>query len=76
MMHIYLGEDPEPSEALDFLSLAEGGEVIHYEALNTMAQSIKDIQVTDTVQSVLEEEKKHLMNCIQLVRKNAASSSR
>src|SRR5215204_5997076 len=43
MMHIYLGEDPDPSEALDFLSLAEGGEVIHYEALNAMAQGIKDI---------------------------------
>ena len=75
MMHIYLGEDPDSSEALDFLSLAEGGEVIHYEALNTMAQGIKDIQVTDTVQSILEEEKKHLMQCIQLVRQNAASSS-
>jgi ferritin-like protein len=75
MMHIYLGEDPDSSEALDFLSLAEGGEVIHYEALNTMAQGIKDIQVTDTVQSILEEEKKHLMQCIQLVRQNAAGSS-
>src|SRR5688500_974372 len=67
MMHIYLGEDPDSSEALDFLSLAEG-EVIHYEALNTMAQGIKDMQVTDTVQSIIEEEKKHLMQCIQLVR--------
>ena len=75
MMHIYLGEDPDPSEALDFLSLAEGGEVIHYEALNTMAKGIKDLQVTDTVQSILEEEKKHLMQCIQLVRQNAAGSS-
>jgi ferritin-like protein len=75
MMHIYLGEDPDSSEALDFLSLAEGGEVIHYEALNTMAQGIKNTQVTDTVQSILEEEKKHLMQCIQLVRQNAASSS-
>jgi ferritin-like protein len=75
MMHIYLGEDPDSSEALDFLSLAEGGEVIHYEALNTMAQGIKDMQVTDTVQSILEEEKKHLMQCIQLVRQNAAGSS-
>jgi ankyrin repeat protein len=75
MMHIYLGENPDSSEALDFLSLAEGGEVIHYEALNTMAQGIKNTQVTDTVQSILEEEKKHLMKCIQLVRQNAASSS-
>jgi ferritin-like protein len=74
MMHIYLGEDPDPSEALDFLSLAEGGEVIHYEALNAMAQGIKDLQSADTVQSILEEEKKHLMKCIQLVRQNAGSS--
>ncbi len=35
----------------------------------------KDMQVTDTVQSILEEEKKHLMQCIQLVRQNAAGSS-
>ena len=41
-MEIYLGESPDSSEALDFLSLAEGGEVIHYEALNTMAQGIKN----------------------------------
>ena len=74
MMHIYLGEDPDPSEALDFLGLAEGGEVIHYEALNAMAQGIKDLQSADTVQSILEEEKKHLMKCIQLVRQNAGSS--
>src|SRR5215207_10439148 len=76
MMHIYLGEDPDPSEALDFLSLAEGGEVIHYEALNAIAiaQGIKDLQSADTVQSILEEEKKHLMKCIQLVRQNAGSS--
>jgi hypothetical protein len=57
MMHIYLGEDPDPSEALDFLSLAEGEEVIHHEALNAMTKGIKDLQATDTVQSILEEEK-------------------
>jgi ferritin-like protein len=74
MMHIYLGEDPDSSEALDFLGLAEG-EVIHYEALNEMTKGIKNAQATDIVQSILEEEKKHLMNCIQLVRQNAASSS-
>jgi ferritin-like metal-binding protein YciE len=75
MMHIYLGEDPDPSEAIDFLGLAEGGEVLHYEALNTMAQSLGNTQASDTVQSILEEEKKHLMSCIQLVRQNAAKSS-
>jgi ferritin-like protein len=75
MMHIYLGEDPDSSEALDFLGLAEGGEIIHYEALNEMTKGIKNAQATDIVQSILEEEKNHLMKCIQLVRQNAASSS-
>jgi hypothetical protein len=40
-----------------------------------MTKGVKNLQATDTVQSILEEEKKHLMNCIQLVRQNAASSS-
>jgi ferritin-like metal-binding protein YciE len=75
MMNIYLGEDPDPSEAIDFLGLAEGGEVLHYEALNTMAQGLGNTQASDTVQSILEEEKKHLMSCIQLVRQNASSST-
>ena len=67
-MHIYLGEDPDSSEALDFLGLAEGGEIIHYEALNEMIKGIKNAQATDIAQSILEEEKNHLMKCIQLVR--------
>jgi hypothetical protein len=40
-----------------------------------MTKGIKNAQATDTVQSILEEEKKHLMNCIQLVRQNVAGSS-
>jgi ferritin-like protein len=75
MMHIYLGEDPDSSEALDFLGLAEGGEIIHYEALNEMIKGIKNAQATDIAQSILEEEKNHLMKCIQLARQNAATSS-
>jgi hypothetical protein len=59
MMKTYLGEVPDSSEALDFLGLAEGGEVIHYEALNEMTKGIKNLQATDRVQSVLEEEKKY-----------------
>jgi uncharacterized coiled-coil DUF342 family protein len=37
MMNTYLGEDPDSSEAIEFLCLAEGGEVTHYEVLSTMA---------------------------------------
>jgi hypothetical protein len=31
MMKTYLGENPDSSEAIEFLCLAEGGEVTHYE---------------------------------------------
>jgi ferritin-like metal-binding protein YciE len=75
MMHIYLGKDPDSSKALVFLGLVEGEEVIHYEALNEMTKGIKNGQATDIVQSILGEEKKHLTNCIHLVRQNAVSSS-
>ena len=34
MMKTYLGEDPDSSEAIEFLCLAEGGEVTHYEVLS------------------------------------------
>jgi hypothetical protein len=76
MVQIYLGEDPDTSEALDFLGLAEGGEDIHYKGLNAMTQKgLKDPQAAATIQSILEEEKKHPQICIQLVKQNAVSSS-
>ena len=59
MMHIYLGEDPDPSEALDFLSLAEGGEVTHYEVLNAMTKGVKNRKLASKVRSILAEEKRH-----------------
>ena len=36
MMKIYSGEDPDTSEALEFLCLAEGGEVTHYDVLSSV----------------------------------------
>ena len=42
IMKTYLGEDPDNCKAIEFLCLAEGEEVIHYELLNTMAKEIKN----------------------------------
>ncbi len=36
----YLGEDPDSSEAIEFLCLAEGGEVTHYEALAALSKKL------------------------------------
>ena len=41
MMQTYLGEDPDTLDALEFLCLAEGGEVTHYEVLDELATGSK-----------------------------------
>lgn len=41
IMEIYLGKDPDSSEALEFLCLAEEGGITRYEVLNAMASEIK-----------------------------------
>jgi ferritin-like metal-binding protein YciE len=70
MIQTYLGDDADTSEALEFLCLAEGGEVTHYEVLDAMIQDVKDTDLTDKVKSILNEEKEHLQECIQLARQN------
>lgn len=75
MMETYLGEDPDSQEALEFLCLAEGGEVTHYEVLNEMTKDIKDKHMKTKINSILEEEQKHLLLCTQLAKKNAIALS-
>jgi ferritin-like metal-binding protein YciE len=70
MMQTYLGDDADTSEALEFLCLVEGGEVTHYEVLDAMIQDVKNTELTDKVKSILNEEKEHLQECIQLARQN------
>jgi ferritin-like metal-binding protein YciE len=70
MMQTYLGNDADTSEALEFLCIAEGGEVTHYEVLDAMVKDVKDTEFTDKVKSILSEEKEHLQECIKLAREN------
>ena len=72
MMKIYLGESPDSSEAIEFLCLAEGGEVTHYEVLSAMTgKLIKDRKFSTKLKAILEEEKKHLSLCIRLAKQIA-----
>ena len=41
IMETYLGEKPDTSEALEFLCLAEGGEVAHYEVLSAICREFR-----------------------------------
>lgn len=76
MMQTYLGQDPDSSEALEFLCLAEGGEVTHYEVLAAIAKKINgkiknNRKLSTTVNSILREEKRHLALCIKLAKQTA-----
>src|ERR1044072_9849947 len=73
IMETYLGEDPDTQEALEFLCLAEGGEVTHYEVLNSIAKDVKNKKFGTRVRSILKEEKRHLDLCTKLAKSNASS---
>jgi ferritin-like metal-binding protein YciE len=72
MMQTYLGEDPDTLDALEFLCLAEGGEVTHYEVLDELAKEVKNKKFASEVRSILREEKRHLQLCTQLARENSS----
>ena len=74
IMETYLGEDPDSQEALEFLCLAEAGEVTHYEVLNAMATRVKNKEFSTKVKSILAEERRHLLLCTQLAKINATAS--
>jgi len=74
MMKTYLGKDPNSSEAIEFLCLAEGDEVTHYEVLSILAtKKFKNKQFSNTVNSILREEKRHLQLCTRLAIQIAVS---
>ena len=73
-METYLGEDPDTQEALEFLCLAEGGEVAHYEVLASVAKDVKNKKFGTQVRGILKEEKRHLDLCTKLAKNNAASA--
>lgn len=73
IMETYLGEEPDTQEALEFLCLAEGGEVTHYEVLVSAAKDVKNKKFGTKVRAILKEEKRHLALCTKLAKDNVAS---
>ncbi|MEO9319975.1 MAG: hypothetical protein ABI361_04820 [Nitrososphaera sp.] len=74
MMETYLGEEPETQDALEFLCLAEGGEVTHYEVLTKLLPKIKDQKFAAAVNSILKQEKRHLATCTKLAKQNVTQA--
>jgi hypothetical protein len=78
MMQTYLGVDPDSSEAIEFLCLAEGGEVTHHEVLTAISKKLNGKmknakKLSTTINSILREEKRHLALCTKLAKQTATS---
>jgi hypothetical protein len=74
IMKIYLGGNPDSSEAIEFLCLAEGGEVTHYEVLSALTKGVKNKKFGTKVKAILAEEKRHLQLCTRLAKQTAMIS--
>ena len=74
MMKTYLIENPDSSEAVEFLRLAEGGEETHYEVLSALAKGVKNKKFCSKDKAIIAEEKKHLQLCIGLAKQTVAGS--
>jgi hypothetical protein len=74
MMQTYLGEDPDTLDALEFLCLAEGGEVTHYEVLGEVAKELNEKKLIAEVKSILKEEREHLKLCTELAKEASTRS--
>jgi hypothetical protein len=68
IMKVYLGEKPDTSEALEFLCLAEGGEVTHYEVLQAICSNFDNKKARSSVKSILKEEQRHLSQCVGMAK--------
>jgi hypothetical protein len=70
-MRTYL-KDAEALDGLEFLSMAEAGELIHWEILDTLNQSAKDSDVTELVKFALPIQRGH----VDAVREHALQLAR
>jgi hypothetical protein len=78
MMQTYIGVNPDSSEAIEFLCLAEGGEVTHHEVLAAISKKLNGKmknakKLSTTINSILREEKRHLALCTKLAKQTATS---
>jgi len=72
IMETYLGEEPDTQEALEFLCLAEGAEVTHYEVLSSVTKEVKSKKFGTRVRDILKEEQNHLEVCTKLAKQNVS----
>ena len=61
MMKTYLGEDADALDGFEFLTMAEAGEVGHWEILNTLNERAGKAEVQELVEWALPIQERHLI---------------
>ena len=72
IMETYLGDNPDTQEALEFLCLMEGVEVMNYKVLKTTAKVLNNKRFQSRLKSILRETRSHL-DCTKLAKRNPLS---
>ena len=60
MMDIYLGADSDDLDGFEFLTMAEAGEVGHWEILGRLGEKAGESEVTELVEWALPIQERHL----------------
>src|ERR687890_342730 len=59
MMQTYLAEEEEALDGFEFLSMAEAGELAHWEIVKTMSETVGEQQVTELADWAVGVQRKH-----------------
>jgi hypothetical protein len=65
MMSTYLGDDADGLDGLEFLTMAEAGEVGHWQILGTMNQKAGNSELQDVIEWVTPIQKRHFEQTLQ-----------
>jgi hypothetical protein len=62
MASTYLGSDADGLDGLEFMSMAEAGELAHVEVVGTMAESARAAEIRDLIQWAKPIQERHVQN--------------
>ena len=65
MMSTYLGDDADGLDGLEFLTMAEAGEVGHWQILGTMNQKAGNLELQDVIEWVTPIQERHFEQTLQ-----------
>jgi hypothetical protein len=77
MMHTYLGEDPDGLDGLEFITMAEAGEMGHWKVVDTLNRQVTNSELQELIDWALPLQERHfdfaLSGSVQLAKAEDAT---